>query len=278
MKWICLPLLTVIACSSPEPLPPQTSAQAYPGPVQEPPPVTGSAEPSPAQTTDTNAPAGSARNITIEEVTVANPLVVRGKARTFENNVALRVKDSAGRLVSESFTTAQGEMGTHSPYEGTLWLTRDPGARVTVEALEYSAKDGSEQSLVSVTRPFDVEPVQATLYFPDENCTTVRTYTRAIPKTVSMARVLVEALMAGPVEQERRGGATLAFPTGSRVQSINLRDGVLTVDFNERLQNVGGSCRAQMIRDSVTQTLSKLPSVTRVVITAAGSEKLALQP
>ena len=57
-----------------------------------------------------------------------------------------------------------------------------------------------------------------------------------------------------------------------------LRDGTLTVDFNERLQNVGGSCRAQMIRAAVTETLSRLPSVKKVVITAGGSETLALQP
>jgi hypothetical protein len=57
-----------------------------------------------------------------------------------------------------------------------------------------------------------------------------------------------------------------------------LRYGTLTFDFIERLQNVGGSCAAQAIRESVTQTLQRLPTVLRVVITAGGSEKLALQP
>ncbi|MGZ8851164.1 MAG: GerMN domain-containing protein [Thermoanaerobaculia bacterium] len=53
---------------------------------------------------------------------------------------------------------------------------------------------------------------------------------------------------------------------------------MLTVDFNERLQNVGGSCTVTAIRESVTKTLQRLPTVKKVVITAGGSEKLALQP
>lgn len=216
------------------------------------------------------------REIYIDGVDVANPVVVTGRARTFENNVALRLRDARGALLSETFTTSAGEMGHHNPYRGTLWITRDPGDRITVEALEYSAKDGSERSLVSETRPFAVEMISATLYLPDTNCTGVAPYTRRIPKSMSHARLLVEALIGGPLDSER--GAAAMFPSGSRVESVNLRDGVLTVDFNERLQNVGGACRARMIRESVTRTLQELPSVKKVVLTAGGSEALALQP
>jgi Sporulation and spore germination/Immunoglobulin-like domain of bacterial spore germination len=218
------------------------------------------------------------KNITIGKVEIANPLVVSGTARTFENNVVLRARAADGSLITETFTTATGEMGQHSPYRGTLWLTRDPGARVIVEALEYSARDGSETNLVRTDKPFDLAPVGAVLYFADESCTAVKPYTRRIPKTVSMARVLVEALVAGPTADEKKRGAAVSFPEGSRVQSVILRNGAITVDFNERLQNVGGSCRTQMIRDSVTETLLRLPAVKKVTITAGGSEELALQP
>jgi len=209
------------------------------------------------------------RNITIESIDAANPIVVTGRARTFENSVALRVRDARGVVIAEGHTTSTGEMGQHNPYRATLWIPRDPGGRVTVEALEYSAKDGSEQSLVSETRAYDVPLIGVRLFLPDANCTGVAPVTRSIPKSVAMARLLVEALIAQP---------NGPFPQGSRVESVNLRDGTLTVDFNERLQNVGGSCAAQMIRQSVTSTLQQLPSVKKVVITAGGSEKLALQP
>lgn len=238
--------------------PPSSTASTATSPAPSPAPSQPPAQPAPAPE----------RNIYIDGVEVANPVVVTGRARTFESNVALRVRDARGKLITETFTTATGEIGTHSPFRGTIWVTRDPGASITVEALEYSARDGAEQSLVSVKRPFDVELVDAKLYLPNADCTGVVAQTRRIPKSISMARLLVEALMAEPAP----------FPKESRVESINLRDGTLTVDFNGRLQNVGGACAAQMIRQSVTQTLLQLPSVKKVVITAAGSEALALQP
>jgi hypothetical protein len=261
-------LFFVLACSekpAETPVPPPRPAPE--APVATPVPVPVATKP-PTET----------RNITIRTVEVANPLVVSGLARTFENNVVLRARAADGSVIAEGFTTATGEMGQHSPYRGSLWLTRTPGDRVIVEALEYSAKDGSETNLVRVEKPFGVQPVEATLYFPDEQCTAVKPYLRRMPKTLSMARLLMEALVQGPTADERRRGAAVAFPEGAAVQSVILRDGTLTVDFNERMQNVGGSCRAQMIRAAVTETAGRLPSVKKVVITAAGSEKLALQP
>lgn len=218
------------------------------------------------------------RNITIDGVQVANPLVITGLARTFENNVVLRARGAGGTVIAEGFTTSTGDMGHHNPYSGSLWLTREPGNRIVVEALEYSARDGAETNLVRTEKPFRVAPVETVLHFPDEQCTGVKAYTRRMPKSISMARLLAEALVQGPTAEERKRGAVNAFPEGSAVRSVILRDGVLTVDFNERLQNVGGSCRAQMIRASVTETMRRLPTVKKVLITAGGNEKLALQP
>ena len=213
------------------------------------------------------APAATQREITIESVAIGNPVVITGRARTFENNVVVRIRDSRGGLLKETFTTSEGQMGRHNPYRAEVWLASDPGTRITVEALEYSAKDGSERSLVTAGKPFNAGLIEVELRMPNADCTGLVTEKRRVPKSVAMARLLVETVMTHQM-----------FPKGSAVRSVNLRDGVLTVDFNERLQNVGGSCAAQMIRASVTETLLKLPSVKRVVITAAGSENLALQP
>jgi hypothetical protein len=221
-----------------------------------------------------------AREIYIDSVTGTNPLVTFGRARTFENTVQVRARDASGREIVEVFTTSAGEMGHHNPFSAQLWISRDPGPRVTVDAFEYSANDGSVRSLISQELPYGVDRVPMTLMFPTDSneCTATRAFTRSVPKAVAISRLLVEALVAGPDSVEQGAGARSPFPKGSRVQSVVLRDGTLTVDFNERLQNVGGSCAAQAIRESVTQTLQRLPTVLRVVITAGGSEKLALQP
>jgi hypothetical protein len=245
----------IVACSSPDIRPPAEPA-------------------APAAETQAQAdpPSATRPEITITSVTSANPVVIEGLARTFENNVVIRLRDAKGALIHETFTTSRGEMGQHNPYRAEVFVTRDPGGKVTVEALEYSARDGSERSLVAKTIPYGVEAIVAVLHVPEKNpadCSRVHPIQRSMPKSISMARLLVEALVREPA---------LPFPKGAAVNGIAIRDGVLTVDFNERLQSVGGSCAVQAIRAAVEETLLALPAVDRVVITAAGSEKLALQP
>ena len=224
--------------------------------------------------------ADSSREIYIDHVSPTNPVGVAGRARTFENTVQVRVRDVRGAVVAEEFTTSLGEMGHHNPYSAELWIVRDPGPRVTVEAFEYSAKDGSERSLTSMVVPYDLARMQVTLMLPvGDDCATTQAFTRVVPKAVAVARLLVEALVAGAVSAEKAAGASSPpFPRGSAVNSVVLRGGTVTVDFNERVQNVGGSCAATSIRHAVTRTLQRLPTVREVVITAAGSERLALQP
>ena len=255
--------LMFVACiaekSAPPPAPPQTKTESPSAPPVAPSPV-------------------RAQEIYIDSVTATNPVIVKGRARTFENAVSLRVRDAGGEVIAEEHVTSVGEMGTHNPYEAQLWLVHVPGRQLTVEAFEYSAKDGSVQSLTAKAIPYSVDTIRATLVFPAGDCTRFVTVSRELPKSVAMARLLVEALLGGPDAAEKAAGATAPFPEHSDVKSVILRDGVLTVDFNERLQNVGGSCAALAIRESVTRTLRQLPSVKRLVITAGGSEALALQP
>ncbi len=221
-----------------------------------------------------------AREIYIDSVRPTNPIVVYGRSRTFENTVNVIARDDGGRVITETFTTSVGEMGPkHNPYSAELWIVRDPGSRVSVEAFEYSAENGSVRSLTDTLLPYGVERVNVTLHLPvGDSCTETRPFTRSVPKSLGLARLLVEALAAGPNDAERNAGAASPFPKYSRVKGVVLRDGIATVDFNERLQNVGGACAATAIRESVTRTLMALPSVRRVVITAGGSEALALQP
>lgn len=218
------------------------------------------------------------QEIYIDSVTVGNPLIVYGRARTFENTVQVRVRDARGAIITEVYETSVGEMGHHNPFVARPWLVRHPGAHVTVEAFEYSAMDGSVRSLTSTRISVPGERSRVTLMFTTADCTRTAPFTREVPHSVAVARLLVEILVAGPTASEKAAGASAPFPPGSRVRTVVLRDGELTVDFNERLQNVGGACAAQAIRESLTRTLTRLPAVKSVVITAFGSKELALQP
>lgn len=192
--------------------------------------------------------------------------------------MTVRLRDSAGDLIDEDHVTSVGEMGQHNPFTAELWVVRNPGARMTVEALEFSARDGSVRSLARKS----VEPAppstDISLVFPTRDCTEFSTFKRSVPRVAGVARLVVEALIQGPTGEERAARAMPPFPQGSAVRSVILRNGVLTVDLNERLQNVGGACQATAIRESLARSLTQLSSVRRVVITAGGSEALALQP
>lgn len=259
MRLVIAAALMALACSQPE-APPAREAPA-------PPPE---------------------RNIRLEwpqagETVRDNPIEVRGQARTFENNVVIRLLDANKELMVETYTTAFGEMGAFNPFGREVFLTRMPGAELTVQAFDYSAKDGSVQDLASVTMPAELRPRSLTLYFPSDkrspkDCSRVFPIKREAPSSVSLARLLVEALLAGPTPAEKADGYDGPFPRGAQVRSVNLRDGILTVDFNQRLGSVGGSCRAQAIRASLQRTLRQLPNVIKVRITALGDEKTALQP
>ncbi|HVT44891.1 MAG TPA: GerMN domain-containing protein [Thermoanaerobaculia bacterium] len=279
-------LLLTAACSSPP-------ADRRGGEAADSSKNSAPADPSSRPSTPQGADSRSDREADQGNITIAepeeggsirtNPFVVRGTARTFENNVVLHLYDEGGALLAEEVTTAQGELGDFNPWEREIYLTRDPGRRVRVEGIEHSAKDGAVRSRAVVDASIEIPASQLRLFFPNpqrspSDCSIVFSLSRRLPASRSIARLALEALIDGPTEMERRSGVSNPFPEGSAVRSVNLRDGVVTVDFNERLQNVGGSCRATGIRASVEKTLLAIEGIERVRILAGGSEELALQP
>jgi hypothetical protein len=225
-----------------------------------------------------------AHNVTIQSpadggTLSTNPIVIRGTARTFENHVGIRLRDARGALIHQTFATAAGDLGEFNPWRTEVLLTRWPGETLTIEAFEESAKDGSIRSIDTATLRVAAEKRSATLHFARaEDCEATIAVARDYPATQSVARAVVEALLAGPTESEKAEGAIAPFPAGTAVTSINLRDGVLTVDFNEAMGNVGGSCRALALRAMLETSLGSLRGVTKVRLTVKGREEIALQP
>ena len=81
---------------------------------------------------------------------IASPVTVTGFANVFEANVNIRIRDAAGNILRETFTTATCGTGCWGDFSETLAF-EVPGRRQgRVEVLTYSPKDGSEQDLVSI--------------------------------------------------------------------------------------------------------------------------------
>jgi hypothetical protein len=211
-----------------------------------------------------------------------NPFEVRGRARTFENHVTIRVLDENKKILVETHATATGDLGQLNPFHRSIILTRPPGKEVTVELLDHSAKDGSLRERVAQTVAYEVPDTSMKLYFSapgsGTDCTRVVAAERPAPKSKSMIRATVEALMAGPSMAEMKRGLSAPFPRGASIRGVNLRDGVAIVDFDESMRNVGGACRAQALRAMIEKSLGDIAGVKSVEIRAGGSRELALQP
>ncbi len=250
--------------------------------------VTNTAEETAGPSAQPQRPDVNEGNVTITRplegaVAEANPIHLEGTARTFENNVVIEVLDSDGDQILQTSATAQGDLGNFNPWAKDLWLTEWPGESLTIRALEYSAKDGTIRSFTSVTLKNGMEKREVSLYFPNtrrssDDCSITYKVNHIVPGSVAMARLLTEALIAGPTRFEQAQGFSSEFPRGALVDSIDIDGSTVIVDFSPEMQNVGGSCRVQAIRTSMEKTLTQLPNIDRVTITAGGSEPLALQP
>jgi hypothetical protein len=71
-------------------------------------------------------------------------LVVTGEASVYEGNVSLRLRDGAGRVVAQGYTTAATAAPGRGAFSGALTFTAPGQAqRWTLEVFEVSAADGS---------------------------------------------------------------------------------------------------------------------------------------
>lgn len=107
---------------------------------------------SPGATITTPTPQG---NITVTApapgAKVSNPFLVRGEARTFEQNVQWRLSTATGRELAKGFTTATAEdIGQFGPYGFTVSIPEGAPADLILEVFESSARDGAEINTVTV--------------------------------------------------------------------------------------------------------------------------------
>lgn len=87
---------------------------------------------------------------------IERPITITGKARVFENVVSYRVKDEDGFvLVSGSTTYESEDVGEFGEFTVTTNYLEPKSAKGTVEVYNASAKDGSDENLVSVPVMFE---------------------------------------------------------------------------------------------------------------------------
>jgi len=102
---------------------------------------------------------------------------------------------------------------------------------------------------------------------------------RKILKTENLIKDTVEALLLGPTDEEKENGFITSIPVGVKIQSLEIKDGVVKIDFDETLEfQVGGSCRVAAISSQIRETIKQFPEANEVIISINGRTEDILQP
>lgn len=117
------------------------------------------------------------------------------------------------------------------------------------------------------------EKVKLTLYLADEEGDSLRTVTRTVVynSNISMERLVVDQLIAGPSENEA------AFPTinpDTRVVSVNVQDGICYVNLDNTFLTQIYNVTSDVTIYSITNSLVELASVNKVQISINGDTNI----
>lgn len=112
------------------------------------------------------------------------------------------------------------------------------------------------------------EVLSVVLFFADHSGSLVPER-REIPKVAGIARETMAQLCRGPGPEK---GLMPTIPAGTEVKSINIKDGLATVDFSGELKRAhrGGSSGELLTVYSIVNTLTQFASVKRVQILVDG--------
>ena len=95
----------------------------------------------------------------------------------------------------------------------------------------------------------------------------------------SLPELAIEELLYGPHNEETESGIFSMINPETVLYSLNLENGVATVDFNQKLQeNIAGSATVIAIRNQIEKTLLQFEYIKKVVISINGETEEILQP
>lgn len=234
--------------------------------------------------------------LSISPEPIANGTVIEGKARGnwfFEASFPIELRDTEGKLLSNAIAQAEGDWMTtdYVPFRATLHFPPPPSASGTL-IFKKDNPSGLPEHDGSIERDVAIligkkEPKDATMYLgfisekdaAEKDCTKILSAVRVIPGTPAIATKTIEELLAGPTIAEVGDGMLTIIPSGTKLNSLLIKNGIATADFNSKLTDgVAGSCKVGAIRAQIEETLRQFPSIQEVVISVNGVSEGILQP
>lgn len=217
--------------------------------------------------------------------TVKSPLTIQGEARGnwyFEASFPIKMLDADGKVLGTTTGEAQGDWMTEDfvPFKATLTYSA-PTTETGMLVLEKDNPSGLPENADEIRIPVTFAQNERTvkLYYYDEDkdkdasgnvqCSRngLVAVERKIPVTQTPIQDTIRLLLRGDLtDAEEARGISTEYPlSGFTLKGANLKDGHLTLEFNDP-QNTsgGGSCRVGILWYQIEATVKQFPEVKSV--------------
>ncbi len=226
-------------------------------------------------------------NLPSSNLLVSNPTVVQGTAIAFENTFQWRLETATGRLLSQGFSTTNAtDVGKAGEFSLKAFWEAVPDATTgTLVVFESSARDGEMIHVVRVPVKLTQETlVKRTVYLTPipapEDCTKMVAVKEQGISSKTPIEATLQALLAVTRGVPQTGETAMsAIPSGTRLVSFALSNGVAKAVLSAELEPGGGSCVVSAVRAQIEKTLLQFSAVKKVEISVEGKTKEeTLQP
>lgn len=233
------------------------------------------------------------------DTAVTSPLDFRGEARGmwyFEASFPVELLDANGKRLAQTIATAEDDWMTEEfvPFSGTISWSETPETPSGILRFHRDNPSGLPEHDASVDVPVvfagsrgsNAATTGLSVFFANAeraegnpDCSLVFPALRSVPATSAVARTALEELLGGPTNEERAAGFETLIPSGVRMNTLVVENGVARADFSRELsEGVAGACRVVAIRAQIEATLKQFPIVKSVVISVEGETETVLQP
>lgn len=107
------------------------------------------------------------------------------------------------------------------------------------------------------------------LYYGSKDGTKLVKETRNVhySTNISMEKLILEQLIEGP----KKGGTLATVPSGTKIISVSVVDGVCYINLSDSFKNQNPEVNEEIVLYSIVNSLTELPSVSKVQISINGS-------
>lgn len=216
---------------------------------------------------------------------ITNPLVIKGQARGtwfFEASFPIHLYDGNGREIAQTIAQSTSNWMTEEfvPFEAVLTFIApdtESGTLVFAKDNPSGLKENDDELRMPIKFSDNVSKIQ--LYYYNQKrdeeisknilCSfdAILPVEREVPVSQTPIQDAINLLLKGNVTQaEKDSGFAPMFPLeGVSLVNANLKDGMLTLKFDDPLSKTGGgSCRVSLLWNQIVKTAKQFKEVQNV--------------